>query len=53
MTRAKLTYWLFLAALTGAVFVALVGTALGFLLAAAWAGVTWLYRRWTLRPTGA
>ncbi len=53
MTRAKLVYWLFLGAVLGAVLIALLCTALGYLLAATWEGLYWLYRRWTPRPTRA
>ncbi len=53
MSRAKLVYWLFLGAVTGAVLLALVATVLGYLLAALWEGVYRLYRRWLPRPVRA
>ncbi|MFO8033756.1 MAG: hypothetical protein R6U88_01170 [Candidatus Bipolaricaulota bacterium] len=53
MTRSKWVYWLFVGTITGAVFIALVFTALGYVAAMLWEGVLRLYRYCLPRPSGA
>lgn|GEM_PF-5299666 len=53
MTRSRWMYWLFLGTVTGAVVIALVCTALGYIGAAIWEGLLRLYKRVLPRPSGA